>query len=106
MRHVCLKCAVLCCEINYYLLGIQSRKYTHLAWFLLCVWPISSFLGGFEVFVAALSQLRLTRQSLLTRYLIDYSNPEFGMPVVKQILFLVHVYLQDICFQKWVLLYG
>ena len=31
----------------------QLRKCTHLAWFLLSIWPISSFLGGFQVFVAA-----------------------------------------------------
>ena len=32
---------------------IKIRKYTHLAWFLLSIWPISSFLGGFQVLVAA-----------------------------------------------------
>ena len=34
-------------------IGIKLSKWTHLAWFLLSIWPISSFLGGFQVFVVA-----------------------------------------------------
>ena len=30
-----------------------KKIYSHLAWFLLSIWPIASFLGGFQVFVAA-----------------------------------------------------
>ena len=36
-----------------YLFGIKYRKYTHLAWFLLSIWLVSSFWGDFEVVVAA-----------------------------------------------------
>ena len=32
---------------------LKIRTCTHLAWFLLSIWPISSFLGGFQVLVAA-----------------------------------------------------
>ena len=42
-----------CNEIKCYFFLVKLRKYTHLAWFLLSIWPISSFLGGFQVFVAA-----------------------------------------------------
>ena len=38
-------------EIKCYFFWIKLRKYTHLAWFLLSLWLISLFLGGFQVFV-------------------------------------------------------
>ena len=34
------------------LFWIKLRNFTYLAWFLLSIWPISSFLEGFQVFVA------------------------------------------------------
>ena len=33
--------------------GIKLRKFTHLVWFLLSIWPIWSFWGAFQMFVAA-----------------------------------------------------
>ena len=36
---------------------IKWRKYTHIAWFLLSIWPILSFLGGFR----CLSQLSIDK---------------------------------------------
>jgi len=79
VRRDCRKCAVLCYTLGRWeferstrhcmefkitkdkiarwnkllLFWIKLRKYTHLAWFLLSIWPISSFLRGFQVFVAA-----------------------------------------------------
>ena len=35
------------------LFKIKLRKQTHSAWFLFSIWPILSFWGGFQVFVAA-----------------------------------------------------
>ena len=39
------------------LFWIKLRKYTHIAWFLLSIWPISSFWGGFR----CLSQLSIDK---------------------------------------------
>ena len=42
----------LCFEITCYFFGIKQKKTTYHGWFLLSIRPISSFLGGFEVFSA------------------------------------------------------
>jgi len=36
----------------FFLISNEENNYTHLAWFLLSIWPISSFLGVFGAFVA------------------------------------------------------
>jgi len=36
----------------FFLKSNEENNYTHFAWFLLSIWPISSFLGVFGAFVA------------------------------------------------------